>query len=269
MKISVIVASYNHEKYIKYALDSILQQGLVNYEICIIDDGSKDNSVDVITSWIQANQVEGLVKFRTRKNRGAAETLNELFEMTQGDFIVPLASDDMLTYGSVMKRLEIFNAEPEVDFIFSDSLLIDKEGKLVSNSAMKCIYGDSLKGYNSRWILPIKIILGWSIVGSSWIARRGIFESGFRFDKKLMCEDWDFYLYLLKNSKMKFAADAYACYRVHGQNVAFDFRQRENIAEALIAIAKKNIKNSGFCIKILLIIRIVLLKTKLMYLKYV
>ena len=92
--ISVIVASYNYEKYIRECLNSIVEQTYDNYEVIIIDDGSKDNSVDIINEFVQKYDNFKLYTHPNNENKGLIATLKYGLELSQGEYIAFCESDD-------------------------------------------------------------------------------------------------------------------------------------------------------------------------------
>ena len=79
--VSVIIPCYNHEKYIERCLQSILDDKYENKEIIIIDDGSKDNSVEVIRNFIKFHdKYKNIIRLYTQENNGVVKTLNRLVD---------------------------------------------------------------------------------------------------------------------------------------------------------------------------------------------
>lgn len=94
--VTAMIPSYNHAKYIKEAIQSIIDQDYKNIEFIIIDDGSSDNSVEIIKSMIpECEKRFKRFEFRSRENKGVSATLNEAIEWSKGKYFSPLASDDM------------------------------------------------------------------------------------------------------------------------------------------------------------------------------
>lgn len=94
--VTAMIPSYNHAKYIKEAIQSIIDQDYKNIEFIIIDDGSSDNSVEIIKSMIpECEKRFKRFEFRSRENKGVSATLNEAIEWSKGKYLSPLASDDM------------------------------------------------------------------------------------------------------------------------------------------------------------------------------
>ena len=88
-KVSVVIPSYNHEKYLGFAVDSVLAQVGVEVELIIIDDGSSDNSVSLLRQYSDPR-----IKLTVGKNSGAHNAINLGLSQATGDFIAILNSDD-------------------------------------------------------------------------------------------------------------------------------------------------------------------------------
>ena len=88
--ISVILPVYNGSLYLKESIDSILNQTYTNFELIIINDGSKDNSEEVIKSYN-----DDRIKYLSQENRGLAATLNIGIKLTNGIYIARMDQDDI------------------------------------------------------------------------------------------------------------------------------------------------------------------------------
>lgn len=91
MKISVVMPAYNAEKYITEAIDSILNQTYTDFEFIIINDGSTDNTEDIILSY----KDERIVYLKNEKNSGIVYTLNRGLDVARGEYIARMDSDDI------------------------------------------------------------------------------------------------------------------------------------------------------------------------------
>lgn len=95
--VTIAIPCYNHELYVEECIRSVLAQDYENIELIIIDDGSKDSSVEVVKKFVDlCKQRFVRFEFRSRENRGVCKTLNEALEWSKGDFFSPSASDDIL-----------------------------------------------------------------------------------------------------------------------------------------------------------------------------
>ena len=130
IKFTIITASYNYENYIKEAIESVLNQTYPNWEMLVIDDGSKDNSVNIINEYCQKNERIKLLQHENGCNKGLAETVQLGIKNANGNWIVFLESDDSLTPDYLEKKLAFIISNPKAEFIFSDNNIIGSKEKI-------------------------------------------------------------------------------------------------------------------------------------------
>lgn len=130
MKISIITASYNYEHYIEETIQSVLAQTYPDWELIIIDDGSSDNSVEIIKNYCNKDSRIKLFTHENNANKGLKETLLLGISKAQSDWIVFLESDDLLTEDYLEKKVEIARKYPHVGLIFNDVFLFGDEGRV-------------------------------------------------------------------------------------------------------------------------------------------
>ena len=123
-KVSVILPAYNAEKTIEDAIQSILNQSYYDIELIIIDDGSTDNTKNIITSFHDQR-----IRFISRENKGLGNTLNELIELSNYDLIARMDADDIAYIDRIKLQVEKFNINPklsmlggQIDFLVNDTL---------------------------------------------------------------------------------------------------------------------------------------------------
>lgn len=92
-KISVIVPCYNQEKYIKECLDSLVSQTFKDYEVIVIDDGSTDDSAEIVNEYVKHNKNIRLIR---QANQGVVVARNNAIKQAQGTYIYPLDADDKI-----------------------------------------------------------------------------------------------------------------------------------------------------------------------------
>ena len=112
MQISIITASYNYEEYIKETIESVIAQTYTDWEMVIVDDGSKDNSVEVIKSYCEQDSRIKLYQHENGENKGLIETVKLGIEKAQNEWIVFLESDDTITPDYLETKLEIIKLLP-------------------------------------------------------------------------------------------------------------------------------------------------------------
>lgn len=109
--ISVILPVYNGEKYLKEAIESILNQTYTNFEFIIIDDGSKDSSLEIIKEYEKED--ERIVAV-SRENKGLIATLNEGIEKAKGKYIARMDQDDISLPNRFEEQLKIMENDKEI-----------------------------------------------------------------------------------------------------------------------------------------------------------
>ena len=125
--ISVIIPSYNHEKFIGKAIESVLNQTYENFELIIMDDNSTDNSKKVINSYNDPR----IVKYFSTENKGAVETLNHLIDLANGEYIALLNSDDYWDLTKLEKQYRNLEENKKVAVCFTWADFVDEKGKTI------------------------------------------------------------------------------------------------------------------------------------------
>ena len=92
-KVSIIIPVYNSEKYISKCLDSVLNQTYKNIEILVINDGSKDNSIDILREY---EKKDDRIVVIDKENEGVAKTRNQGIKKATGDYIMFIDNDDFI-----------------------------------------------------------------------------------------------------------------------------------------------------------------------------
>ncbi len=131
-RVSVIVPSYNHCRYVEGALESVFRQTYANLELVVIDDGSTDGSVARIRDALRRSPFPA--RFVARDNRGAAPTINEAVALSGGDFVNVLNSDDRFAATRIAAMVAAV-ARAGAGWGFSRATLIDEAGAVVPAGA--------------------------------------------------------------------------------------------------------------------------------------
>jgi len=119
--ISVVVSLYNYRKYIRYCVQSILNQTYNNFELIIVDDCSIDNSYEIAKEYEKKDKRIKVIKLD--KNYGYSKAKNEGIVISRGEYIATLDADDMMTKISLEVRLEAA-LKHKVDFIYADAYFV-------------------------------------------------------------------------------------------------------------------------------------------------
>jgi len=124
--VSVLLASYNHEHYVEQAVRSIMAQKGVSFELVVIDDGSSDNSPQILQHLAE----EMHFAFVSRPNKGLVATLNEMLAIARGKYFCSFASDDIMPQFRLKKQTDFLEEHPERPACFGQVVNMDENGNL-------------------------------------------------------------------------------------------------------------------------------------------
>ena len=126
-KISVIIPVYNTEKYVEKCLESLAKQEMKDFEVIIVNDGSTDNSENVIKNYMQSSKLN--IKYLEKENGGLASARNYGVEKASGKYISFLDSDDYLEK-NLFSELEKY-IDKDIDLIKFKMKKVDEKGRLI------------------------------------------------------------------------------------------------------------------------------------------
>jgi len=130
--ISVIMSVYNDETNIRKSVESILNQTFRDFEFIITDDCSKDNSLTILREY--AKKDNRIVLVVNKENLKLTKNLNNMLDIAKGDLIARMDSDDISFPDRFEKQVNIFINDPAVDFVFTGTIFIDKDGNELCKS---------------------------------------------------------------------------------------------------------------------------------------
>ncbi len=119
--ISVIIPAYNSENYIEKAINSVLNQTYQNFEIIIINDGSTDNTEEVIKQFTDSR-----IKYIYQANQGVSAARNKAIELSDGDYIAFLDADDVWHPEKLQIQLNCFKKNPDINLVYSNIKMIEE-----------------------------------------------------------------------------------------------------------------------------------------------
>lgn len=240
--ISVIIPYYNHNRYIKQTLNSIIADTYPNKEIIIINDGSTDPDDSNIVEWLnQHNDIP--VNYIKRENRGLTKTLNELIDLSHGKYICVCASDDYLINNTLETRIQILEQNPKKKVLISDNIVVDDDSKVLYNSNLFEMRKGQKRNYKSDVGLKYELIKRWGLAGACFIANKDVYKQIGKYDESLIVEDWDFFLRATAKNLVLFYDEKVSAYRLHGNNTISDNVKQKKMLLDRANSAKNNIKN--------------------------
>jgi len=205
-KVTVLLPVYNGEKYLREAIESILNQTFTDFMLLIIDDGSTDGSADIIRSYDDSR-----IKFLSNEtNLTLITTLNKGIDASRGEYIARMDQDDISMPDRLAKQVAFMDADPELGACGSWVSLINVAGDITSNIRMP-----QGKYLGARYWLQSPII------HSSAMIRRSALGD-LRYDQNSEhVEDYDLWFEIRKKSKIANVPRFLVRYRMHPESISF------------------------------------------------
>ncbi len=125
--VTVYLVNYNYGAYIEQSIESVLIQDFDDYELLIIDDGSTDNSMEIINKYRKNKNVHII----EQKNKGLNTTNNIALKLSSGKYIIRLDADDYLTEDALRKMANILEDNQNLVMVFPDYFEIDKDNQVI------------------------------------------------------------------------------------------------------------------------------------------
>ena len=227
--VSVVIPLYNHALYIEATVNSVLNQTVAAHEIIVIDDGSSDQSADIMRRLCLRHPQ---IIFWSWPNQGAHHTLNSGVFRASGEFVSVLNSDDLYAPDRLAACLAAVAHGDAVDVVASVTSFIDASGEAIVNPW----YDHALAFYRDAKDLPIALLHANFLVSTSnFFVRRTIFEALGGFAPLRYAHDLDFALRLvLARKNFVFVDRPLLAYRLHGSNTISENKEKEDLERAVV-----------------------------------
>jgi glycosyltransferase involved in cell wall biosynthesis len=211
--VSVLLASYNHAPYVEAAVRSVMEQAGVSFELLVIDDGSTDESPQILKGLAEKLHFD----FISRPNKGLVPTMNEMLALAHGKYFCSLASDDIMPAGRLKTQTEYLESHPEKVACFGQIIHIDADGCLSENPEFRY--------WRSRPEVTFEdLILGnKELHGCTEMVRTAVFREVGGYNEQVKTEDFAMFCALSSRFGPLPVLDTVCCdYRLHGNNMHFN-----------------------------------------------
>lgn len=221
-RVSVLMAVYNGEQYLREAINSILDQTFTDFEYIIVDDGSTDRSLQIINSY----QDPRIKVIRNPHNVGLTRSLNQGLDLACGEYIARMDSDDISLPERLAKQVAYMDAHPEVAVSGTWAKNINSQGVVTGERKMPV--GKDLDHHYWR---PSPIIHPSAIIRRSHL-------DGLRYDEQIRyAQDFDLWLRIRATHKLSNLPEYLLLYRMHHASITFS--QRDDQLRATYDIFRK------------------------------
>ncbi|NQT46452.1 MAG: glycosyltransferase [Candidatus Omnitrophica bacterium] len=221
-KISVVMAAYNEEKYLRKAIESILNQTFSDFEFIIINDGSTDTTSKIIKEYISR---DSRIKTKDTGNSGLTRAKNIALEMAKGDLIAMMDADDISLPDRLEKQRRFLEYNQDVGLLGSGYYRIDEQGNILYEHNPVTGSKEIHKNLIKRNIF----------CHSTIVVRRGVFDKvGFYNENWRTSQDYEFYFRVTKDFKLANLKIPLVCWRLSKTSISFT-RQKDQLKDALRA----------------------------------
>lgn len=231
-RVSVIIPSYNHAAFIAEAVNSVLSQSEADLELIVVDDGSTDESLDVLAGFSDPR-----LRVFSQSNQGAHAAINRGLREARSKYLAILNSDDAYHPARLEKALRVLEAQPQIGLLGTYIEIVDAEGKSLG---IKHGYKDCHpwpleqpeRSFRATENLQAALLTEnyWATT-SNFVFSRLWFERVGEFRPLRYAHDWDFALRMAQVAQLELLAEPLVRYRVHPRNTI-----RENIAAMIFEI---------------------------------
>lgn len=212
--VSIIVPAYNSEATIIETIQSVINQTYPHVEIIIVNDGSTDNTLEIVTDFIAsfAN-----VRLYSKKNQGLPATRNYGFERSLGHYLVFLDSDDLLDKTYVAECVKRFEENSNLSLVYSQTMFFERINELYE-----------LPDFTLEVMLTQNCITATAMIKSSAFSEVGMYDENIKFG-----EDWELWIRLLSKYPhvYKIEKPLFFYRRRNSQDSMTDLKNKENVSE--------------------------------------
>lgn len=211
-KISVIMPVYNGERYLEQSIDSLLAQSFQDWELIVVDDGSRDRTPQIL-----AQYTDPRIKVFQQTNRGEAGARNTGLKHMTGEYMAFLDADDIYLPNALHDLSSYLDGHPALDIVFSDGYICDQEDRELMRltEVRPGIFTGNI--LNQLVTTPSVITVPVCTMTRIAIVRR----HDLFFDEKdnLIGTDWDFWIRLAVHAKFGYMDTLTCRYRIHNTNI--------------------------------------------------
>ena len=222
--ISVCMPVYNAKRYLKEAVESILNQTFKDFEFLIIDDGSTDRSLAILKRYAAQDR---RIRLSSEPNAGYVVRLNEMLHQARGELIARMDADDVALPERFARQVEFLRSHPEVDVLGGARENIDSKGRLLS--VVRNVEGhDDIQAQAMNGFCPISH-------PSVMMRRKAVLAVGGYRVEMMPAEDVDLWLRMGERGRLANLPDVITRYRLLESSVSasLHFRQLSHIQVAV------------------------------------
>ncbi|MGZ8190249.1 MAG: glycosyltransferase family 2 protein [Methylococcaceae bacterium] len=217
--VSVVIATYNGERFLHEQLDSIILQTYQHIEIIAVDDCSTDNTAAILNEY--AAKYPHFTFVKNEQNIGYQKNFEKGFQLAKGDYIAPCDQDDIWLPTKIEVLLNNIDHHP---IVYCDSNFINGAGELIGE---KMSEAKALIDFDD----PIMFVVGGSVPGHAMLITKQLVADTMPFPSTIMPHDYWLAFVATFNDSLKFVDQALVLYRRHDSNIFGSFNSKNKLKE--------------------------------------
>jgi len=216
-KVSVCIPTYNREKLLPIAIESVLHQTLQDFELIICDDGSTDSTAEIVTQLSDSR----IHYIRHPQNIGKSNNMRSGFEAASGEYFIKFDDDDRLTPDFLVRTAAVLDENPDIDFVGTDHWVIDinnvRDQQVTDENSRKWGRTELPAGVIPN-LLEVVFVQQSFQIGATLFRRQVLTELSYMRPNIQNCEDNDLLVRLaLAGKKGYYLPERLMEYRFHAQ----------------------------------------------------
>ncbi|MBC3541263.1 glycosyltransferase family 2 protein [Rufibacter sediminis] len=216
--VSIICLCYNHAAFLRAALDSVLAQTYPNLEVLVVDDLSTDASVAIITDYVREHPQIRFI--RHTQNQGNCASFNQALALSQGEFVIDFATDDVLHPERVTRQVAAFQQLPaSYGVVYTDAELIDEQGVSLGFFYNRAVSG-KLSPKPATGDVFAEVLGRYFICPPTMMIRRQVLDELQGYDPALAYEDFDFWVRSSRRWQYHFLDEVLCQRRMHPHSLS-------------------------------------------------
>jgi len=208
-KVSVVIPTHNYGRFLGEAIQSVLDQTFKDFELIVIDDGSTDNTKEMVDSFKDPR-----IRYMYQEKCGQSAAYNAGIQASSGEYIALMDSDDILLREALEKCVNILDSHPEAAFSYSQAYHMDINGRVQSLFIPPCKYSCIREGKDEIRELVFSNHISAPAIRRSCLDEVGVFNPAFA-----VSEDLDLWIRLAKKWSVAYIAEPLIKYRVHANSI--------------------------------------------------
>lgn len=216
IRVSVIIPTYNSARYLPEALESVLNQTYSDFEVLVMDDGSTDETTEVVKPYLDDHRVA----YHAMEHRGGRRAFNDGVAIAKGTIIGQCDADDRLAPNKLALQMKLFDESPDIGLVYSDMASIDEHGNIIMDPSNRYqrYEGSVTERLIERNFVP----------GPTSLIRKSIFQKGGGFDPSFgAAQDYDLWLRLSTLCEFRHVNESLYFYRRHNNQISTSNKEQQ------------------------------------------